>query len=134
MVFDLARDIDAHKLSTAQSGEHVIAGRDAGLMELGETVTWRAKHFGVWQNMTVRMTELVRPEFFADEMEKGAFARMRHVHRFTEEAGVTTMTDEFDFRSPLGPLGWLADTLFLRQYMTRFLRARAEELRRMAEG
>jgi hypothetical protein len=45
--FDTARSIDVHMASTAHTGERAIAGRTSGLIELGETVTWRARHFGV---------------------------------------------------------------------------------------
>jgi hypothetical protein len=50
--FDLARSIELHVESTKQTGERAIAGRTSGLIELGESVTWRAKHFGIWQNLT----------------------------------------------------------------------------------
>jgi hypothetical protein len=59
--FDLSRSIDLHIGSTKQTGERAIAGRTSGLMELGETVTWRAKHFGVWQNLTSKITDLSTP-------------------------------------------------------------------------
>ena len=43
-VFDLSRSIDLHMGSTKQTGEKAIAGKTNGLIELGETVTWLAKH------------------------------------------------------------------------------------------
>ena len=56
--FDLARDIDVHVASTRHTSETAIAGRTSGLIELGEWVTWRAKHFGIWQTLTSKITEL----------------------------------------------------------------------------
>ena len=53
-VFDLARSIDLHKVSTLGTNEEAIAGRTTGLIELGETVTWQAKHFGLYQKLTVK--------------------------------------------------------------------------------
>jgi len=47
--FDLARSVDAHLRSTAATGERAVGGRTTGLLELGEEVTWRARHFGVHQ-------------------------------------------------------------------------------------
>lgn len=44
------------------------------------------------------------------------------------------MIDVFDYTSPLGPLGSLADLLFLRRYMTRLLRDRNAYLKREAES
>ncbi len=133
-VFDLARSIEAHMDSTSRTQEQAIAGRTSGLIELGETVTWRARHFGVWQNMTVKVTEFERPTLFADEMVKGAFRSMRHLHRFSEEGGVTTMVDEFEFEAPFGILGKIAEAAFLTSYMRRFLETRASALRESAEN
>lgn len=45
VVFDLSLDIGAHLASMAESGEQAIGGVTSGLIGLGETVTWRAKHF-----------------------------------------------------------------------------------------
>ena len=56
--FDMARSIDLHVSSMAQTGEKAISGRTGGLIGLGETVTWRAKHFGIWQTLTAKVTEL----------------------------------------------------------------------------
>ena len=50
-VFDLARSIDLHKLSTKKTNEEAVNGKTSGLIELGETVTWRAKHFNVYQKL-----------------------------------------------------------------------------------
>ena len=49
--FDLSRSIDLHQISTKQTQEKVIAGRMSGLIELGESVTWRAKHFGFFSGI-----------------------------------------------------------------------------------
>jgi hypothetical protein len=47
-VFDLARSIDLHMLSTSHTNEKAIAGKTSGLIGLGEWVTWRAKHLGFY--------------------------------------------------------------------------------------
>jgi len=39
----------------------------------------------------------------------------------------------FEYSSPLGPLGILADRLFLERYMRRFLRGRADFVKQRAE-
>jgi len=133
-VFDLARSIDLHKNSTTGTNEEAIAGRTSGLIELGETVTWRARHFGVYQKLTVSVTELDRPNMFSDIMLKGAFKSMSHVHRFVRDADGTVMRDEFSFKSPLGFLGSIVDNLVLKGYMASFLKNKNEELKKVAEG
>jgi hypothetical protein len=44
------------------------------------------------------------------------------------------MVDIFDYASPLGPLGRLADEFFLRRYMTTLLRDRNAYLKAVAES
>ena len=133
-VFDLARSVDAHMASTSQSGEKAIEGRTSGLIEEGETVTWEAAHFGVKQRLKVKMTKVERPFVFEDEMVSGTFSSMSHQHRFEEINGVTKMIDRFEFRTPLGVLGKIAETLFLTNHMKSFLKKRNEELKKMAES
>src|ERR1700749_3160201 len=81
-VFDLSRSIDLHMESTKQTGEKAIAGRTSGLIGLDETVTWRAKHFGIWQTLTAKITQFDYPNSFTDEMVAGAFKSLRHEHLF----------------------------------------------------
>lgn len=133
-VFDLARSIDAHIASTSQTNEKAVAGRTSGLMEAGETVTWEATHLGIRQRLTVRMTQLERPHVFEDEMVSGAFASMRHLHRFEAQGGETIMSDRFEFRAPLGPLGRIAEILFLKSYMRSLLIKRNSYIKQMAES
>ena len=133
-VFNLARSIDAHLSSTAQTNERAVGGRTSGLIELGETVTWEARHLGVRQRLTVEITEMSFPYSFEDVMTKGAFSHMRHRHEFTETDGVTTMGDRFEFVAPLGILGRVAERLFLTAYMTRFLKIRNAHLKTIAES
>lgn len=132
-VFDLARSIDFHLLSTAHTNEKAIAGKTSGLIELHETVTWRAKHLGFYQNLTVQITQFERPHFFEDRMLKGAFKHMKHQHHFKEHNNGCLMTDTFEFSSPFGYLGQAFDLLFLKKYMTRLLLKRNEALKAIAE-
>jgi ligand-binding SRPBCC domain-containing protein len=131
--FDLARSIDIHMQSTSQTNEIAISGKTSGFIELGQTVTWRATHFGVRQQLTVRITEMDSPNYFVDEMVKGAFKRFRHTHEFISQYGGTYMVDTFDYTSPLGILGKAADRLFLEAYMRHFLQKRNAFIKKAAE-
>ncbi len=131
--FDVARDIDIHTESTSQTSERAVAGITSGLIGLNETVTWEAIHFGIKQNLTVRITELEFPVRFVDEMEKGAFKRFYHVHEFIEKEQGTLMIDTFDYTSPFGGIGKLADRLFLERYMKEFLIKRNRYIKKVAE-
>ncbi|NIF06569.1 SRPBCC family protein [Chryseobacterium sp. Tr-659] len=133
-VFDLARDIDLHQKSTSKSNERAIAGRTSGLIELNETVTWRAKHLGVYQNLTTKIISMEKPVQFTDVMQKGAFTSMKHQHIFEIVEGKTMMTDIFEFESPFGIIGQIFNRVFLRNYLRNFLLERNKLIKTMAES
>ena len=132
-VFDLARDIDLHQKSTFKTGEKAIAGRTSGLIELGETVTWKAKHLGVVQTLTTKIMSMEKPNEFTDIMLKGAFKSMKHQHLFKQEGKNTTMTDIFEFESPFGIIGKLFNIIYLKNYMKSFLLERNRLIKETAE-
>lgn len=134
IVFDLIRSIDLHKISTKSSKEEAIAGKISGVISLGETVTWRAKHLGVTQKLTSKVTDYNYPFFFADEMQKGAFKSFRHEHYLTVKGEDVIVKDIFVYQSPLGFLGKFIDFLFLKKYMTNFLIERNKVIKEYAES
>jgi ligand-binding SRPBCC domain-containing protein len=133
-VFDLARSIDLHRISMENSSERAIDGVTSGLIELGETVTWEAVHFGIRQRLTSKITVCDRPRHLQDVMVSGAFAGFTHDHFLSETEDGTLMKDDFDYRSPLGPLGIVADVVFLEAYMTKLLEERNAVIKRFAES
>lgn len=131
--FDLARNVDVHTQTTAKTKENAIDGVTQGFLEKDDTVTWEATHFGIKQKLTAKVTHMEKPTVFVDIMIKGTFRSFTHTHQFVEEKGGTLMIDTFEYRSPFGPIGIIADKLFLKKYMTDFTISRAKELKRIAE-
>jgi ligand-binding SRPBCC domain-containing protein len=116
LVFDLSRSIDLRQKSMQHTSEKAVAGRTSGLVKEGETVTWEASHFGITKNLNSHVTDVQPHHFFTDEMESGAFKRFRPEHHFSSHDDVTSiMKDIFDYDVPLGFLGKLADSLFLKK-------------------
>lgn len=134
VVFDLSRSIDLHKISTEHTNERAIAGKISGLIGMNESVTWRARHFGIYQKLTSKITELDRPNYFVDEMVSGAFSGFKHQHQFSDLNGGTLMIDFFEYQSPFGILGKLADKLLLEKYMTNLLLERNQIIKEFAES
>lgn len=133
--FALALSVDAHTASMGRSGERAVAGRTSGQLQLGETVTWRARHFGLPFRMTVRVTEHRAPDEFVDVQVRGPFAHWHHRHRFEALAeGRTRVIDEIDFASPLGPVGRMVDRVVLERYLRRLVGARNAWLKETAES
>lgn len=70
------------------------------------------------------------PRRFVDVQVRGPFASWWHEHRFEPLAdGSTQMDDTVYYRVPLGPLGWIADRLFVRPRLRAIFGFRAQALR-----
>ena len=133
IVFDLSRSIDLHKISTSHTNEEAISGKTSGLIGLNEWVTWRAKHLDFYQELTSKITYFEYPDYFADEMIKGAFKSFRHEHHFEQIGEKTSMLDIFCYDSPFGLFGKLADILFLKNYIKELLLKRNAIIKEFAE-
>ncbi|MFK7749297.1 MAG: cell division protein [Kordia sp.] len=133
LVFDLSRDISEHEASTNNTREKAIAGRTSGKIELGETVTWRAKHFGVYLQHTSIISAMESPTYFVDEMAKGVFKSFHHEHMFKEKENGTEMIDNLSYEVPYGIFGKIFNYFILKSYLTTFLRERNQHIKQRAE-
>jgi len=104
------------------------------LIEAGQTVTWEAVHFGFRQRLTSKITICDRPRHLQDVMASGAFTGFVHDHFLEQQGSRTVMRDVFNYISPYGLLGRLADTLFLERYMTGLLEERNRRIKEVAES
>jgi hypothetical protein len=135
--FDLARSVEVHLAGNVHWGETAVAasGVTSGLLSLRQSVTWRAKHFGIWHTLTSEITAMDRPVFFQDTMIRGIFRYMRHDHFFRQlSPELTEMRDVFCFAAPLPAVGRLAETAFLGRYMSALLNERNSVIRQIAES
>lgn len=132
-VFDISRNVNAHRNSMRGYGEEAVAGKRDGLMEKGDTVTWKAKHLGKKRFLKVAITELRRPQSFVDEMLEGDFKSMRHEHHFKPIENGTLMIDQFRFETPYGLAGRILNRFFLTNYMTALLEERNRHIKEVVE-
>jgi len=133
-VFDLARSIDLHRKSMAHTDEQPIAGVTTGLINLDETVTWKAKHLMKTRILKSRISAMNRPFSFTDEMVAGDFKSLRHEHHFKPIENGTLMIDLMHFETPYGGLGRMVNNLFLTGYLKRLLEMRNHQLKEYAES
>ncbi|CAD5994585.1 SRPBCC family protein [Agreia sp. COWG] len=124
VMFDLARNIDAHTESQAASAERAVAGVTGGLIGLGQEVTWSARHFGVNFTLTSTVTEFEAPLRFVDEQTRGPFTSFHHEHRFEDTTNGSVMIDRIRFAAPFGAVGRLTEKLVLRRYLQKLIEDR----------
>lgn len=133
-VFDASLDIDAHLGSMESSGEEAIAGVTSGKIGLGETVTWRARHFGIVWKMTSIISAMDEPHSFVDEQKRGPFRRFRHVHEFEEFEGGTRMVDRIEFDAPFWWIGDAVEWIVLGRYIPKLIVERNDFLKQELEA
>src|ERR1700730_16325335 len=120
--------------SVSHTKERAVAGRTSGLIGPGKELPWRARHFGITQHFTSRITAFDRPRYFQDTMQRGAFKSFVHDHFFERDGAKTKMTEVLKFSAPFGVLGRIAEKLVLRRYLKRLLELRAATIRDAAES
>ena len=133
-VFDLARSIDLHKKSLSQTKEEAVAGITTGLINLNDTVTWKARHLGKTRFHKSKITALEKPFSFIDEMAESDFKTLHHQHHFKQVENGTIMIDIMNFEVPYGKLGILLSKIYLTNYLKKMLELRNGIIRDYAES
>lgn len=132
-VFSLSLSIDLHQSSMARYKEKAVDGRLSGIINKGETVTWKAYHLFKERTLKVKITYLQKPYLFIDEQVEGDFKMMKHEHHFKGYENGTLLIDRFQFPSPYGIIGGIVDKLYLKKYMQRLLEKRNNVIKEVAE-
>ncbi|MBB5640439.1 SRPBCC family protein [Cryobacterium roopkundense] len=127
-MFDRARDIAEHISSQVASGERAVAGVVEGRIGLGESVTWRARHFGLAFSLTSKVTSFSPGRYFVDEQTQGPFRKFRHEHWFEPDGEGVIMIDRVTFSAPFGVFGRMAERLVLAKYLRRLIEERGRFL------
>ncbi len=88
-----------------------IAGRP---MYQGMIIQYKISPFlGIKMDWVTEITHIREGEYFVDEQRFGPYAMWHHEHHFEARDGGVMMTDLLHYRIPYGPLGGLADALFV---------------------
>ena len=130
----MVRNIGLHCRTSSGTQEKAVAGVTEGMIGLGESVTFEAVHLGIRQRLTSKVVEFDRPSRFVDEMQRGVFKSLRHIHEFMPDGQGTLMRDTLMWVSPLGVLGAVADMLVVKQHLRRYLIERNAALKSAIEA
>ncbi|WP_215225294.1 SRPBCC family protein [Echinicola shivajiensis] len=73
---------------------------------------------GIKMTWVTEITQVKEKEFFVDEQRIGPYVMWHHQHRLTllQEGGVL-MSDIVTYQPPLGPLGALANAVFIKRQL-----------------
>jgi len=99
----------------------------------GMAIQYRVSPFaGVGMDWITEITKIAHHEYFVDDQRVGPFALWHHQHHFKAlDDGRTEMTDILHYQAPFGPLGTLADWLFVHRQVKGIFTAREEAIKRL---
>lgn len=81
---------------------------------------------GIQVYWMTEITHVQEGSFFVDEQRYGPYSLWHHQHHFKEVPGGVEMTDLIHYRIPLGWLGDLANSLFVRQKLDKLFNYRTD--------
>ncbi|ELR70636.1 Cell division inhibitor [Fulvivirga imtechensis AK7] len=70
---------------------------------------------GIPVDWATEITHVVEPYYFVDEQRFGPYKLWHHQHHFREAEQGVEMTDEVNYAIPLGFIGRMANSLFVRR-------------------
>ncbi|WP_413561286.1 TIGR01777 family oxidoreductase [Bdellovibrio sp. HCB209] len=100
-------------------------------IEQGTTIQYKLKIRGVPANWNTEIDEWKPPFRFVDNQKSGPYQLWHHTHEFKPFLGGTLMTDRVRYRLPLGYLGWLVASKFVRRDVEEIFKFRRSYIARM---
>lgn len=96
-------------------GVKIISDHHGDTMYAGQIIEYTLRPvLGIPLYWMTEITQVKDREYFIDEQRFGPYSLWHHQHHFKEIPGGVEMTDIVHYKNPLGFLGKLANTLFVR--------------------
>lgn len=103
-------------------------------MRAGALLDYRLRLHGVPIRWRTRIETWEPPRRFVDTQLKGPYSLWEHTHTFEADGeGATVIHDRVRYAIPLGPIGALANLLFVRRDLRRIFDYRATAVERLAK-
>ncbi|MFM7671049.1 MAG: SRPBCC family protein [Bacteroidota bacterium] len=134
IVFDLGRHVGLQRDAMSDYQQEAVAGTRFGLLESGETITWRARHFFQNRLMRLRVLEMIAGDRLILEQAMGPFQSFRQERYVKACENGSILIDLVHYEWKQGRLGQIANQLFLGRYLEKMLNLHIEAIRRSAEG
>jgi ligand-binding SRPBCC domain-containing protein len=94
----------------------VLTNSDSETMFAGQIITYTVSPLmGIPMFWMTEITHVRDRVYFIDEQRDGPYKLWHHKHFFREIAGGVEMNDFLDYQLPMGILGSVAHTLFIKQ-------------------
>ncbi len=87
--------------------------------------------FGFKMDWATEITHIKKSSYFIDEQRFGPYAFWRHQHHFEEKNDGVLMRDMLHYKVPYGPIGSLADALFVDRQIEQIFNYRIKAVERI---
>lgn len=106
------------KITPAYMGFEITSGFKGEKMYAGQVISYIVKPVaGIPMRWVTEITHVNEPNYFVDEQRSGPYAFWHHKHFLKEIPGGVEMRDLIHYTLPLGPLGWIANNLFVKKQL-----------------
>ena len=127
------RPENLERITPASMGFEILTPRPI-LMQTGTVLDYTIRLFGLPLRWTTVITAYNPPHSFADVALHSPYSFWHHTHTFAEVDGGTLMTDEVRYALPLGPVGRLANSHWVKRQLERIFDFRAEAIRKLIDS
>ena len=106
------------EITPKHMGFEVTGNTGKGQMYPGMIITYKVSPLlGIKLNWVTEITHVKDKEYFVDEQRIGPYTMWHHEHKIETIAGGIMMTDIVTYQPPMGILGAIANTLFIKKQL-----------------
>lgn len=132
-VWDFHRSAEALRMLTPPDRKIIEFGSDLEVRN-GALHVLHLSVFGISIEWRARISDVNPPNGFVDTAEKSPFTYWRHQHEFLPIDSGTLLRDTVEYQPPFGPIGRLANALFIQQDLNRLFEFRHSATRKALEN
>jgi len=113
-------------------GFTIISRHHGDVMYAGQLIEYKVRPVaGIPIYWMTEITQVKDRAYFIDEQRFGPYSLWHHQHHFKEIPGGVEMTDIVHYKNPLGILGRIANTLFVKQKLNSIFDYRYKKVEEM---
>jgi len=113
-----SRPDNLKEITPANLGFKVLSKYHGDTMYPGQIIEYTVKPVaGIPLYWMTEITHVAAGQYFVDEQRFGPYTMWHHQHHFKEIKGGVEMTDIIHYKLPLGFLGDIANTLFVKKQL-----------------
>ncbi|MGR6087366.1 MAG: SRPBCC family protein [Arcticibacter sp.] len=114
----LSSPANLSKITPPYMGFEITSGFKGEKMYAGQIINYLVKPVaGIPMRWTTEITHVHEPHYFVDEQRFGPYVMWHHKHFLKAIPEGVEMRDLIHYALPLGPLGSLANTLFVKKQL-----------------